>query len=214
MNDLPWRTEVTANRIDLSGNSDCILVMTVGTGDLAARRSFLCVPAELNRNHARTQMSLLPSQATEASVEILRSGERNAAVRSIPEGNENDEDRVYAHLDSVLAEAPRETPSESVAMDFTHGDKAMSVGLVLADARTPQLRCVAGRRDDRKIVMAVWKRPEEFGQPSAPVIDGSTWRVHCGRLVAADAERPAGRTATRRAQPPLSPNGKRRLSHR
>ena len=159
MNDRLKQTEATAKGIDLSINSNRILVMTVGTGDLTRLEESLFVPLRKSiATDAWTQVILLPSQATEAFAETVRNGIQGvkAAVRPLPEGDENDADRAYAHFDSVLAEALRETPPEDIVVDFTRGTKAMSAALVLAAARReiPQLRYITGRRDERGMVIA------------------------------------------------------------
>lgn len=134
------------------------LVMTIGTGDMTRLEDSLFVPLRKSiATDAWTQVILLPSTVTEAFAETMRKGIQDVkiAVRPLPEGEENDADRAYAHFDSVLAEALREMPPERVVVDFTRGTKAMSAALVLAAARReiPHLRYITGRRDERGMVM-------------------------------------------------------------
>ena len=136
----------------------CVLVMTVGTGDMTRLEDSLFAPLRKSvATDAWTQVILLPSTVTEAFAETMRKGIQGVkmAVRPLPEGDENDADRAYAHFDSVLAEALREMPLERVVVDFTRGTKAMSAALVLAAARReiPHLRYITGRRDERGMVM-------------------------------------------------------------
>ena len=74
---------------------------------------------------------------TETFAETVRMGIQGAevSVRPLPEGEENNADRAYAHFDSILAEVLRQTPAENISIDFTRGTKAMSAALVLAAAR-------------------------------------------------------------------------------
>lgn len=136
-----------------------VLVMTVGTGDVSQPEESLFTPLRKSiATDAWTQVILLPSKVTEELAETLRKGIRGVevAVRPLPEGDEDDPDRAYAHFDSVLAEALRKTPAEAVVVDFTRGTKAMSAALVLAAARReiPRLRYITGPRDQRGMVIA------------------------------------------------------------
>ena len=136
-----------------------ILVMTVGTGDVTKLEETLLTP--LRKSVATdhwARVILLPSSITEEYAQHLRQGLEGVemAIRPLPEGDENDADRAYAHFDAVLAETIRHTPPAQVVVDFTRGTKAMSAALVLAAARheIPHLRYITGRRDDRGMVEA------------------------------------------------------------
>ena len=140
-------------------SSNRILVMTVGTGDLTKLEETLFAPLRKSiATDAWMRMILLPSTVTEAFAETVRRGIEGVevAVHPLPEGDENDADRAYAHFDSVLAEALWEFPPECVVVDFTRGTKAMSAALVLAAARheIPHLRYITGQRDERGMVRA------------------------------------------------------------
>ena len=122
-----------------------ILVMTVGTGDLERLEETLLTP--LRKSIATdhwARVILLPSGVTEAFAQRLQKGLEGVevVVRALPEGDENDADRAYAHFNAVLAEALVETSPDRVAVDFTRGTKAMGAALVLASARheIPRLR--------------------------------------------------------------------------
>lgn len=136
-----------------------ILVMTIGTGDVTKLEETLLTP--LRKSVATDQWArviLLPSSITEEFARRLRQGLEGVemAIRPLPEGDENDADRAYAHFDGVLAETVRHTPPDRVVVDFTRGTKAMSAALVLAAARReiPRLRYITGRRDNRGMVEA------------------------------------------------------------
>ena len=143
----------------LSESGGRVLVMTVGTGDMNRLEDSLFVPLRKSiATDAWTQVILLPSTVTEAFAETMRKAIQDVkmAVRPLPEGDENDADRAYAHFDSVLAEVLQEMPPECVVVDFTRGTKAMSAALVLAAARReiPHLRYITGQRDERGVVVS------------------------------------------------------------
>ena len=140
----------------LSENGSRVLVMTVGTGTKNELEESLFAPMRKSiATDAWTQVVLLPSRVTEKVAEkfaeTVRKGIPDVAVRPLPEGDEDDADRAYAHFDSVLDEALRKTPAEAVMVDFTRGTKAMSAALVLAAARheIPYLRYITAQEGGR-----------------------------------------------------------------
>ena len=138
-------------------NAGRVLVMTVGTGDLAKLQETLFTPLRKSvATDAWTRVILLPSTVTEAFAETVRKEFEGVEVivRPLAAGDENDADRAYSHFDSVLATSLRETSPERVVVDFTRGTKAMSAALVLAAARReiPHLRYITGQRDARGMV--------------------------------------------------------------
>ena len=142
----------------MSDRVNRVLIMTIGTGDQTQLEKSLFVP--LQKSIAIddwTQLVLLPSTVTETFAKTVRMGIQGieVSVRPLPEGEENNADRAYAHFDSILAEVLQETPAEDISVDFTRGTKAMSAALVLAAARheIPNLRYVTGQRDERGMVL-------------------------------------------------------------
>ena len=136
-----------------------ILVMTVGTGDLERLEETLLTPLRKSIATDRwARVILLPSSVTEEFAQHLQKGLEGVevVVRALPEGDENDADRAYAHFNAVLAEALVKTSPDRVVVDFTRGTKAMSAALVLAAARheIPRLRYITGQRDSRGMVKA------------------------------------------------------------
>ena len=79
-----------------------ILIMTVGTEDVTKLEETLLTP--LRKSVATghwARVILLPSSTKECT-QHLRQGleDIEMAIRSLPEGDENDADRAYAHFDS------------------------------------------------------------------------------------------------------------------
>ena len=140
-------------------NTNRVLVLTVGTGDMTKLEETLFIPLRKSiATDAWARVILLPSAVTETFAETVRNGIEGVEVTldPLPEDHENDADRAYAHFDSVLGRVLREFPPEGVVVDFTRGTKAMSAALVLAAARReiPHLRYLTGRRDERGMVEA------------------------------------------------------------
>lgn len=140
-------------------NTNRVLVLTVGTGDMTKLEETLFIPLRKSiATDAWARVILLPSAVTETFAETVRNGIEGVEVTldPLPEDHENDADRAYAHFDSVLGGALREFSPECVVVDFTRGTKAMSAALVLAAARReiPHLRYLTGRRDGRGMVEA------------------------------------------------------------
>jgi CRISPR-associated protein (TIGR02710 family) len=152
----------------MATESDRILVLTVGTGDVTKLPETLLTPLRKSvaTNHW-TRVILLPSSITEEFAQRLRQGLEGVemAIRPLPEDAENDADKAYAHFEAVLAETIRHTPPDRVVADFTRGTKAMSAALVLAAARheIPRLRYITGRRDNRGVVEAGSEDIRELG---------------------------------------------------
>ena len=136
-----------------------VLLMTVGTGDLARLEESLFVPL---RKSIETDpcncVVLLPSCVTKRLADELSKGipDLDIRVHPLPEGAEDDADSAYSHFDEVLSAILREIPPERIEVDFTRGTKVMSAALVLSAARhfIPSVRYITGDRDGRGMVIA------------------------------------------------------------
>ena len=133
------------------------LVMTVGTGDIDRIEDTLLTPLRKSiATDAWDVVVLLPSTVTESFARRLREELDGVEIeiRPLPQGDENDADRAYAHFDHVLAAILQRAPPAQIEVDFTRGTKAMSAALVLAATRRaiPRLRYLVGRRDRRGMV--------------------------------------------------------------
>lgn len=136
-----------------------VLLMTVGTGDLAHIEKSLFAPLRKSiATDAWNHVVLLPSSVTKTLAHKLSEGLPgvNIRVRPLPRGAEDDADSAYGHFDEVLSEVLRGTRPERIEVDFTRGTKVMSVALVLTAARhsIPTVRYITGDRDRRGIVKA------------------------------------------------------------
>lgn len=139
--------------------SGCVLIMTVGTGDITNLEETLLTPLRKSIAVGRwAEVILLPSSITVEFAERLRQDLEGlkATIRPLPEDAENDADRAYAHFDAVLSETVRRVRPGQVVADFTRGTKAMSAALVMAATRheVPRLRYITGQRDRRGMVEA------------------------------------------------------------
>ena len=82
--------------------------MTVGTGDVTKLEETLLTP--LRKSVATdhwARVILLPSSITEEYARLLRQGLEGVEmeIQPLPEGDENDADRAYAHFDAVAGVA-------------------------------------------------------------------------------------------------------------
>nr|WP_294553872.1 hypothetical protein [uncultured Rhodopila sp.] len=145
------------------------LLLTVGTGDVAALETSLFTPLLLSiRQGEWARIVLLPSRTTGPNAEEVRRRLDAAAIsiEALPaDGAENDADACYDHFDRVIEMlcADGFAPADVVA-DFTRGTKAMSAALVLAAVRhgIATLRYVAGeKRDQRGMVVPGTERLRE-----------------------------------------------------
>ena len=139
------------------------LVMPVGTGDVNRLEDTLLTPLRKSiATDAWKAVVLLPSTVTASFANRLRQelGGADIEIHPLPEGDENDADRAYAHFDQVLAALLQRASPEQIEVDFTRGTKAMSAALVLAATRRaiPGLRYLVGPRDRRGIVEPGFER--------------------------------------------------------
>ena len=133
------------------------LVMTVGTGNIDSIEETLLTPLRKSiATDAWKAVVLLPSTVTASFADRLRQDLDGVhiEIHPLPEGDENDADRAYAHFDRVLAALLQRASPARIEVDFTRGTKAMSAALVLAATRRaiPGLRYLDGPRDRRGMV--------------------------------------------------------------
>ena len=144
-------------------DSGRILVLTVGTGNIDSIEQTLLTPLRKSiATDAWNAVVLLPSTVTASFAHRLREelAGVDIQIHPLPEGDENDADRAYAHFDQVLAALLQRASPDRIEVDFTRGTKAMSAALVLAATRRaiPGLRYLVGRRDRRGIVEPGFER--------------------------------------------------------
>jgi CRISPR-associated protein (TIGR02710 family) len=139
-----------------------VLVMTVGAGEEGKR-------VETLYNSMRSSMSsgswvrivLLPSSITEEfAKELILHVARDSAARfnlevgeTLAAGDEEYEDRCFAHFDRELARLIESgVRASDMVVDYTRGTKAMSAAAVLAalGRGVDRIRYISGKRDPQK----------------------------------------------------------------
>lgn len=132
-----------------------VLLLTVGTGDLAQPEKTLLAPLKKSIGRGRwSRVVLLPSKTTHGLADRLAHElDLQVEISPLPLNRmEDDADECYAHFDSVIGDLLSEGfKPEDILIDFTRGTKAMSAALVLAAVRygLPQIRYITGKRDER-----------------------------------------------------------------
>lgn len=147
-----------------SKNSEKVLVLTVGTGDIDNPEATLLDPMRKSVEDGEwDRIVLLPSRTTEESAQTLQGRIANPAVEIdvLPEsGQENNADVCFGHFDTVLARLIGSgfKPS-NIVVDFTRGTKAMSAALVLAAIGRDIRSCVTFIVSVISATSAAWCSP-------------------------------------------------------
>lgn len=148
-------------------NEKKVLLLTVGTGDIANLKSSLIDPLLKSIEHEGpwARIVLLPSTVTENNARLVQqergNGEIDIEIDPLPiAGSENDVDRCFSHFNAKIEKLREAFPPRAIVADFTRGTKAMSAALVLAALRhgLAELRYITGQRDDRGSVIAGTER--------------------------------------------------------
>ena len=186
----------------MATNGAKILVLTVGTGNIDSIEKTLLVPLRksIATDAWKAVVVLLPSTVTASFAHRLRKelGGVDIEIHPLPEGDENDADRAYAHFDQVLTALLQRASPEQIEVDFTRGTKAILGGRVKSGHLwTPQIRPFPASRDG-SLRFTSWR----------PVLARSATPDHARRAHAPTARRASGVKASTAGTSPSRPGRK------